>query len=138
MNNGLYSDKVIEYFRNPKNFGKMKNPTAEGVAGNIRCGDLMSLYLDVKKNSKGEEYIKDVKFQTFGCAAAIATSSAVTQLARGKTIAEALKLDKKDIIDLLGGLPPVKIHCSLLAIDALREALYQYFVTSNKEIPKEL
>jgi nitrogen fixation NifU-like protein len=138
MNKGFYSDKVIEYFRNPRNYGAIKNPSAEGVAGNIVCGDLMSLYIKVKKNKKGEEYIDDIRFKTFGCAAAIATSSAITDLAKGKTIREALRMDKKDIVDFLDGLPPIKIHCSLLAIDALREAIYQYLTKTKQTIPPEL
>jgi nitrogen fixation NifU-like protein len=138
MNKGFYSDKVIKYFRKPRNYGELKHASSEGVAGNIVCGDLMSLYIKVKKNKAGEEYIDDVRFKTFGCAAAIATSSAVTDLAKGKTIREALHLDKKDIIDFLEGLPPIKIHCSLLAIDALREAIYQYLTKTGKSIPKQL
>lgn len=138
MNKGFYSDKVIQYFRNPKNYGTMKNANAEGVAGNIVCGDLMSLYIKVKKNKAGEEYIDDIRFKTFGCAAAIATSSAITDLAKGKTIREALRMDKKDIIDFLEGLPPIKIHCSLLAIDALREAIYQYLIKTKQAVPEEL
>lgn len=138
MNKGFYSDKVIEYFRNPKNYGTLKGASAEGVVGNIVCGDLMSLALKVKKNKKGQEYIHDIRFKTFGCAAAIATSSAITDLAKGKTIPQALALDKKNIIEFLEGLPPIKIHCSLLAIDALREAIYQYLVKTKQPIPKEL
>jgi len=138
MNKGFYSDKVIEYFRNPRNCGAIKHPSAEGVAGNIVCGDLMSLYIKVKKNKAGQEYIHDIRFKTFGCAAAIATSSAVTDLAKGKTIRDALRMDKKDIVDFLEGLPPIKIHCSLLAIDALREAIYQYLKKTKQTIPPEL
>ena len=138
MNKGFYSDKVIKYFRNPKNYGAIKNASAEGVAGNIVCGDLMSLYIKVKKNKKGEEYIDDIKFKTFGCAAAIATSSAITDLAKGTTIQEALRMDKKDIIDFLEGLPPIKIHCSLLAIDALREAIYQHLKKTKQVVPTQL
>jgi nitrogen fixation NifU-like protein len=138
MNKGLYSKKVIEYFRNPKNYGTIKGASAKGIAGNIVCGDLMSLYIQVKKNKAGEEYVADIKFQTFGCAAAIATSSAVTDLAKGKTISQALDLDKNDIVEFLEGLPPIKIHCSLLAIDALREAIYQHLKKTKQAIPSQL
>ncbi len=134
----MYSKKTIDHFRNPHNVGELKNPAGIGEAGNIICGDIMSLYINVKKNSEGQEYIADVKFKTYGCAAAIATSSVITDLAKGKTIDQALKLSKRDIIDTLNGLPPIKIHCSLLAIDALGEAIYQYLLKNNKLIPKEL
>lgn len=134
-NTGFYSKKVIDYFRNPRNYGSLSNPSAKGEAGNIICGDIMSLEIKVKK---GTEIISDIKFKTFGCAAAIATSSAVTDLAKSKTITQALNLSKKDIVDFLEGLPPIKIHCSLLAIDALQEAIYQYLLKNKKPIPKKL
>ena len=134
-NTGFYSKKVIDYFHNPRNYGSLSNPSAKGEAGNIICGDLMSLEIKIKKET---ETISDIKFKTFGCAAAIATSSAVTDLAKGKTITEALNLSKKDIVDFLEGLPPIKIHCSLLAIDALQEAIYQYLLKNKKPIPKKL
>lgn len=134
----MYSKQTISHFRNPHNIGELKNPSGLGEAGNIICGDIMSLYIDVKKNKNREEYIADIKFKTFGCAAAIATSSVITDLAKGKTIEEALKLKKIDIISTLNGLPPIKIHCSLLAIDALGEAIYQYLLKNKKIIPKDL
>lgn len=134
----MYSKQTIDHFRNPHNYGEIKNADGQGEAGNIICGDIMSLYIDVKKNKKGEEVIADVKFRTYGCAAAIATSSVITDLAKGKTIDEALKISKKDIVDTLNGLPPIKIHCSLLAIDALGEAIYQYLLKNKKSIPQEL
>jgi nitrogen fixation NifU-like protein len=135
---GLYSKQTIDHFRNPHNYGEIKNADGRGEAGNIICGDIMSLYIEVKKNKKGKEIITAVKFKTYGCAAAIATSSVITDLAKGKTIEEALLLSKKDIIDTLHGLPPIKIHCSLLAIDALGEAIYQYLVTHKRPVPEDL
>jgi nitrogen fixation NifU-like protein len=123
----FYSKKVIEYFANPKNMGEIKNPSGIGTVGNPVCGDIMKLYIKVKKNKKGEEYLQDVKFQTLGCGAAIATSSVVTELAKGKTIKEALKVsDRKNIAKELGGLPPSKLHCSLLADRALKKAIDDY------------
>lgn len=122
----MYTKSVMKHFRNPKNFGKLKNPDGIGKVGNIICGDVMWLYIKVIKNKKSEEVLKDVKFETFGCVAAIATSSIITGLAKGKTLSEALNLSKSTIVDSLGGLPPIKIHCSVLAIDALSEAIYDY------------
>ncbi len=133
----MYSDQTIKHFRNPHNFGEIKNPSGKGEAGNIICGDVMSLYINVI-NERGREIIKDVKFKTYGCAAAIATSSAITDLVKGKTIDEALKIGKQDIVDFLNGLPPIKIHCSILAIDALWEAIYQYLKKNNRTISKDL
>ena len=129
----MYSKKVIEHFQNPHNYGKIKNPDGVGKVGNPRCGDVMKLYIKVEK-----EKIKDIKFETFGCAAALSTSSVVTDLAKGKTITQALKIKNKDVIDELGGLPIIKIHCSLLAIDALQEAIYNYLSKDKKPIPEKL
>jgi len=122
MANGIYSKKVIEHFRNPHNYGRIKNPDGLGRAGNPICGDEMYLYIKVVKG----EIIKDIRFETIGCAAAIATSSIVTDLAKGKTIKEALKIKSKEVVKSLGGLPAVKTHCSLLAIDALKSAINDY------------
>jgi len=133
-----YSKKVLEHFRNPHNYGKIKNPSAVGEVGNIVCGDVMYLYIKVTKNKKGQEIIEDIKFETYGCAAAIATSSAVTDLVKGKTVEEALKVNKDDVIKTLQGLPSIKIHCSLLAVDALSEAIYDFFVKEKREIPEDL
>ena len=129
----MYNKKVMKHFLNPKNVGEIKNPSGVGEVGNIVCGDVMKLYIKVK-----EEKIVDIKFKTLGCAAAIATSSVITELAKNKRIEEALKISEKDIVDFLGGLPPIKIHCSLLAVDALREAIYDYLKKNKKSIPKEL
>ncbi|MDP2947769.1 MAG: iron-sulfur cluster assembly scaffold protein [Nanoarchaeota archaeon] len=116
--NTSYNEKVLEYFRNPRNMGEMKNPNAEGVVGNAVCGDVMKIMIKVK-----DEKIKDIKFQTFGCAAAIATSSALTEIAKGKTIKEAKKITNSDVAKYLGELPPIKMHCSNLAADALKKAI---------------
>jgi nitrogen fixation NifU-like protein len=102
------------------------------------CGDVMWLYIKVAKNKSGEEIIKDIKFETFGCVAAIATSSAITDLAKGKTLEEAIAIDKQEIVQSLGGLPPIKLHCSVLAADALAEAIFDYYAKQNRAIPKEL
>lgn len=134
----LYSKKVLEHFQNPRNYGKIKNPDGLGKVGNIVCGDVMYLYLKIGKKKNKEEYIKDIKFQTYGCLAAIASSSILTQMVKGKTLKEALKIDRKLIVKKLGGLPPVKIHCSLLATDALFEAIYDYLKKAKKPIPEFL
>ena len=134
----MYSKKVIEHFQNPHNYGKIKNPDGVGRVGNIVCGDVMYLYIEVGKDKKGEEIIKDIKFETFGCTAAISTSSVITDLAKGKTLKQALKINSKKVVESLGGLPPIKIHCSLLGTDALSEAIYDYLSKKKKPIPKEL
>jgi nitrogen fixation NifU-like protein len=121
-----YSKEVMKNFMNPKNLGEIKNPDGIGKVGNPTCGDMMWLYIKVGKNNKGEEIIKDVKFKTFGCAAAIATSSMITQLAKGKTLKEAEKITRNDVAESLKGLPPIKMHCSNLASDALKAAIKDY------------
>ncbi|MDP3882734.1 MAG: iron-sulfur cluster assembly scaffold protein [Candidatus Staskawiczbacteria bacterium] len=138
MCGGLYTDKVLETFKNPHNYGKIKNADGVGKVGNIVCGDVMHLYIKVVKNKTGDEIIKDIKFETFGCVAAISTSSIITDLVKGKTIAEALKTTKDNVISSLGGLPKIKYHCSVLAVDALTEAIYDYFVRNKRKIPSEL
>lgn len=110
----------------PHNQGKIKNPSAVGMVGNPKCGDIMRLYIKVGKNKKKEEIIQDVKFETLGCASAIATSSMVTDLAMGKTLEKALKITRQDVADSLEGLPPTKMHCSNLAADALHDAIEKY------------
>lgn len=134
----MYSKQTIDHFRNPHNYGELKNPAGQGEAGNIICGDIMSLYINVKKNKKEQEIISDIKFKTYGCAAAIATSSVITDLAKGKTIDQALKISKQNVIKTLHGLPTIKIHCSLLAVEALGEAIYQYLLKNKRAIPKDL
>ena len=131
---GLYTEKVMETFKNPHNYGKIKNADGIGKVGNIVCGDVMWLYIKIDK----DEVIKDVKFETFGCVAAISTSSIITDLVKGKTIKEALKITKDNVIESLGGLPKIKYHCSVLAVDALVEAVYDYFEKTKKEIPASL
>ena len=138
VNSSFYSKQTIDHFRHPRNYGEIKNSDGKGEAGNIICGDVMNLYIKIKKNKKNEEIITDVKFQTYGCAAAIATSSVITELVKGKTIKEAFKIDKNSVVKTLRGLPPIKIHCSILAVDALNEAIYQYLIRNKKPIPKEL
>ncbi|MFO8017830.1 MAG: Fe-S cluster assembly scaffold protein NifU [Promethearchaeia archaeon] len=121
----MYSDKVMDHFKNPRNMGEMKDPDAVGEVGNPVCGDLMYIYLKVKEKN-GEEIIKDISFQTFGCGAAIATSSMITELAKGKTLDEGMKITRKNVADALDGLPQVKMHCSNLAADGLHEAVEKY------------
>lgn len=133
-----YTKEVMKHFKSPHNYGRMENPDGIGKVGNIVCGDVLWLYIKVKKNKKGEEIIKDIRFETFGCVAALATSSVITDLAKGKTIKEALKIDKKKIVKSLSGLPPTKLHCSVLAADALCEAVYDYLSKNNKDIPANL
>ncbi len=135
---GPYTKKVIEYFKNPHNYGKIKNPDGVGKVGNLICGDVMWLYIKVGKDKKEREIIKDIKFETFGCVAAIATSSVITDLAKEKTLEEVIKLEKDDVINFLGGLPSIKYHCSVLAVDALTEAIYDYLSKNKKEILLEL
>ena len=134
----IYNKKVLEHFTNPRNAGELKDPDAIGKVGNIVCGDVLWIYIKVKKDKDGKEIIDDIKFKTFGCVAAIATSSITTELVKGKPVEEALKITEKDIVKALGGLPKAKVHCSLLAVRALREAIYQYLKKSGREIPKWL
>ena len=115
----------MDHFRNPRNMGEMKDADSIGEKGNPICGDLMYIYIKVEKKD-GEEIISDISFQTFGCAAAIATSSIITELAREKTLDEAMKITKNDVADELDGLPPIKMHCSNLASDALQDAIKKY------------
>lgn len=127
----MYTEKLIEHFRNPRNMGKMENPDGVGKVGNPTCGDVMYLYIKVK-----DEKIEDIKFETFGCAAAIGTSSVVTEMAKGKTLDEALKITKQDVANEVGGLPPIKMHCSVLAADALRAAINDYRAKQKVAVAK--
>jgi nitrogen fixation NifU-like protein len=124
---GLYTKKVMETFKNPHNYGQIKNADGIGKVGNPVCGDVMWLYIKVGKG----EIIKDIKFETFGCVAAISTSSIITDLVKGKTIKEASKVTKDNIVESLGGLPKIKYHCSILAVDALKEAIKDYNAKSK-------
>ena len=117
----MYSEKVLDHFRNPRNVGEIEDPDGVGTVGNPVCGDVMSIYIKVN-----DDKISDIKFKTFGCGAAIATTSMTTELAKGKTLDEALEITRQDVADELGGLPPVKMHCSNLAADALHEAIEDY------------
>ena len=128
----LYSKKVIEHFTNPKNMGEIKNPSGVGTVGNPVCGDIMKLYIKVRKIKKDKDYISNIKFQTLGCGAAIATSSIVTELIKGKTIKDALKISKEKITKELGGLPSQKLHCSLLVERAFKKAVEDYKKRSKK------
>ncbi len=122
----MYSKQVMDHFRNPRNLGEMKNPDTFAQVGNPTCGDVMKLYLKIEKSEKGEEYIKEIKFQTLGCAAAISTTSALTELVKGKTLKEALRVDKKAVAQHLGGLPPIKFHCSVLSQEVLKKAIEKW------------
>ncbi len=124
----MYSEKVMDHFRNPRNMGEMKDADAVGEVGNPVCGDLMYIYIKIK-----DDRIDDISFQTFGCGAAIATSSMITELAKGKTLDEAMKITRDDIAGSLDGLPPIKMHCSNLASDGLRKAIENYRAKQKKE-----
>ncbi|NLM14212.1 MAG: Fe-S cluster assembly scaffold protein NifU [Epulopiscium sp.] len=133
----MYSEKVMDHFMNPRNVGEIENPSGVGTVGNPKCGDIMKIYLDIEG-----DVIKDVKFKTFGCGAAVATSSMATELVKGKTIKEAMKITNKAVMEALDGLPPVKVHCSVLAEEALQAALWDYAQKNGIEIeglnpPKE-
>jgi len=115
----------MDHFRNPRNMGEMKDADAIGEVGNPVCGDLMYIYIKVEEKN-GAEIINDISFQTFGCAAAIATSSMITELAKGKTLDDAMKISRSDVAESLDGLPPIKLHCSNLAADGLQDAIKKY------------
>ena len=125
--NTQYSEKVMEHFRNPHNVGEIPDADGIGNVGNAVCGDIMKLYIKVKDN-----VIMDAKFKTYGCGAAIATSSMVTELVKGKTVDEALKISNRAVAEALGGLPPIKMHCSVLAEEALKSAIDDYMKKHNK------
>ena len=117
----MYSDQVMDHFQNPRNVGEIENADGVGMVGNAKCGDIMQMFLKIEG-----DVIVDVKFKTFGCGAAIATSSAATEMVKGKTLEEALQLTNKQVAEKLGGLPPVKMHCSMLAEEAIKEAIEDY------------
>ena len=118
-----YSEKVMDHFNNPRNVGEIENASGVGTVGNAKCGDIMRIYLDIDEDTK---IVKDCKFKTFGCGATVATSSMATELVKGKTIYEALEVTNKAVMEALDGLPPVKVHCSLLAEEAIHAALWDY------------
>lgn len=123
----MYTKKVMDHFMNPRNMGEIENASAVGEVGNAKCGDIMRIYLDIE-----DDIIKDVKFKTFGCGAAVATSSIATELVKGKTVAEALEITNKAVVEALDGLPPAKVHCSVLAEEALKTAISEYYVSQGK------
>jgi nitrogen fixation NifU-like protein len=127
----MYSQKVMEHFKNPHNMGEIPDADGVGTVGNPVCGDLMTIYIKVKDNR-----LQDIKFKTYGCGSAIATSSMITDIARGKTLEEALKITRADVADSLGGLPPIKMHCSNLAADALHAAIEDYYKKCGKEVTR--
>lgn len=128
-----YNEKVIEHYSNPRNVGDIKDASGVGEVGNPVCGDIMKMYLKIEN-----DVITDVKFKTFGCGAAIASSSVSTEMIKGKTIDEALQLTNKDVINELGGLPPVKLHCSVLAEEAIRNAIADYFRKEGKMTEEQI
>lgn len=119
----LYTDTVMDHFRHPRNVGEMENPSGVGEVGNARCGDIMKMYLDIDDNG----IIRDAKFETFGCGSAIASTSMATEMIKGKTVEEALKITNKDVVRALGGLPAYKLHCSVLAEESIRSAVKDYY-----------
>lgn len=128
----MYNEKVMEHFNHPRNVGDIPDASGIGTVGNAKCGDIMRIYLDIDEN----QIIRDCKFKTFGCGAAVATSSMATELIKGKSIYEAAKLTNQAVTQALGGLPPVKLHCSLLAEEAIHAALYDYAQKHNLVLPQ--
>lgn len=128
-----YNEKVIEHYSNPRNVGEIPDASGVGEVGNPVCGDIMKMYLKIEN-----EIITDVKFKTFGCGAAIATSSVSTELIKGKTVEDALKLTNKEVVNELGGLPPVKLHCSVLAEEAIKSAIADYYRKEGKLAEEEI
>ncbi|RJO62104.1 Fe-S cluster assembly scaffold protein NifU [candidate division WS5 bacterium] len=126
----MYSKEVMDHFMNPRNVGEIKDASGVGEKGNPTCGDIMKMYIKVNQRSKGknqkEEYIEDIKFQTFGCGAAVATSSMITEMVKGKMLDEAERITNAQVAEALGGLPPIKMHCSNLAANALQDAIKDY------------
>lgn len=126
----LYSEKVMDHFMHPRNVGEMENPSGVGEVGNAKCGDIMRMYLKIDEN----DVITDVKFKTYGCGTAIASSSMATELIKGKSINEAINLSNKEVAENLDGLPPIKMHCSVLAEEAIKAALYDYQEKSGHKV----
>ena len=123
----MYSEKVMDHFQHPRNVGEIENASGVGTVGNAKCGDIMRIFLDIDD----DEVIRDCKFKTFGCGAAVATSSMATEMVMGKTIEEAMEVTNKAVMEALDGLPPVKVHCSLLAEEAIHAALWDYAQKNN-------
>ena len=128
-----YSEKVMDHFTNPRNVGEIENPDGVGVVGNAKCGDIMKMYLKIE-----DDVIVDCKFKTFGCGAAIATSSMATELIKGQTVEDALKLTNSAVVEALEGLPPVKVHCSVLAEEAIKTALADYYNKIGRPVDFEI
>ncbi len=129
----MYSEKVMDHFANPRNVGEIEDANAVGEVGNAKCGDIMKIYMKIEDN-----IIKEVKFKTFGCGAAVATSSMATEMVKGKTIDDALKLTNKAVMEALDGLPPAKVHCSVLAEEAINAAIYDYYKRLGVEPPVDI
>lgn len=130
----LYSEKVMDHFTNPRNVGEIDDAQGVGVVGNAKCGDIMKIYLEIDEN----DIITDCKFKTFGCGAAIATSSMATELIKGKSVKDALALTNSAVVEALDGLPPVKVHCSVLAEEAVRSAIADYYKRIGRPIDFDL
>lgn len=128
----MYNEKVVDYFMNPRNAGKIEDANGIGEVGNPTCGDVMRIYIKVNDH----EVIEDVKFETFGCAAAIATSSMITEMIKGKTLSDAIKVTNKDVVSQFGDLPPAKLHCSLLAQEGVEAAIADYFRRKSGKLPE--
>ncbi|MBE7720058.1 Fe-S cluster assembly scaffold protein NifU [Lacrimispora indolis] len=126
----MYTEKVMDHFEHPRNVGEIDNPSGMGTVGNAKCGDIMRIYLDIDEN----QIIRDVKFKTFGCGAAVATSSMATEMVKGKSVQEAMAVTNQAVCEALDGLPPVKVHCSLLAEEAIHAALWDYAKKNGIEI----
>lgn len=122
----MYSKKILNRFQNPKFAGKMKDPSSVGEVGNVRCGDIMKVFIKVEKNKKREEIIKDISFLTYGCVAAIASTDYLCEIVKGMTLDQALKVTSKDVVKRMGKVPPIKLHCSVLAQNALKKAIEDY------------
>ena len=129
-----YSEKVMDHFTNPRNVGEIENAEGVGVVGNAKCGDIMKIYLKIDEN----DVITDCKFKTFGCGAAIATSSMATELIKGRTVSEALSLTNSAVVEALEGLPPVKVHCSVLAEEAVKSAIADYYTKIGRPVDFEI
>ncbi len=128
-----YSEKVMDHFKNPRNVGEIPDADGVGTVGNAKCGDIMQIFLKIEN-----DVIVDAKFKTFGCGAAIATSSMATELIKGKSVAEALTLTNSAVVEALDGLPPVKVHCSVLAEDAIKQAIADFLTKNGREVPFDL
>lgn len=126
-----YSDIVMDHFTNPRNVGEIPDADGVGEVGNMQCGDIMRMYLKIK-----DDVVEDVRFKTFGCGAAVATSSMATELIKGEPLTEVIQLTNDAVVDALGGLPPIKVHCSVLAEEAVKAALYDYYVKNDLPLPE--